>query len=372
MDWRRLIAGLDFADMGMAFMDAPLTSTGWHSALSKLAEGTGSARAQLIAFGHNHAVPFNVLTDMPDRWMEDFIAIDGGNPLVNWRIACAGRPLQVASEHDYQILRSQLNSADYDDFTHHYGMANGCQTVLSQSSDAFFGLATLRTDRDGQTDEEQRLLFAQVAPFVLAAVKMQTALEHKGAELVADVFEEMNLAAFLLDARGNVMTKTASADAFLSQTGAPLRLSRQRLMAEKSAEDRLLQRAIADALGGLDRPVSEVWLSGDRLMDGHPCEVFRLPMRDWSFGFEPRVLITVRLVGNSDRRASALLRDTMNLTPAEADVGRMLSEGFSREEIAHQRGTAVGTVQAQFKSLFRKADVNRESELVALLNRLLR
>ena len=49
-----------------------------------------------------------------------------------------------------------------------------------------------------------------------------------------------------------------------------------------------------------------------------------------------------------------------------------LAEGIDRETIASARGSTLGTVNAQIKSLFRKADVSREAELVALLNRLLR
>jgi len=49
-----------------------------------------------------------------------------------------------------------------------------------------------------------------------------------------------------------------------------------------------------------------------------------------------------------------------------------MAEGTSRERIANARGTSLGTVNAQLKSIFVKADVTREAELTALLNKLFR
>ncbi len=358
-------------EIATTFLSAPLEPDGWDRALGKMARETGSARGQLVAFGHDHAIPFNKVTDEPEGWFEGFVAIDGGNPAVNWRLACARAPFELAFEQDYAIARRRLRSDIYDDYARQYDMMHGCQTVLSHDSGGFFGLATLRTGADGPTTQEQRTLFAGLAPFALSAVKMQIALEHKGAQLAAETFEAMQAVAFLLDGKGRVMSQTAAADEFLRRPNCPLRLSNRHLVAARRSEDRSLGKAIQDVLGELQVRTPRVWLAGEHILDGHSCEIFSLPRREWTFGYEPRVLLVVR---HADRRGddeAMFLRQAMGLTRAEAEVARMIGRGHSREQVAQSRGTSATTVHAHLKSLFRKADVGREAELVALVSRLL-
>jgi len=60
------------------------------------------------------------------------------------------------------------------------------------------------------------------------------------------------------------------------------------------------------------------------------------------------------------------------LTISEAHVAIAAANGLSREQIARTRKKSAGTVNAQFKSIFRKMDVSREAELVSMVNRILR
>ena len=352
-------------------MAAPLDPSGWDTALREMAERTGSARAQLVAFGHNHTIPFNKVTDEPEGWGEDFLAIDGGNPAVNWRVACVDAPLEVAFEQHYAAASRALKSNIYDDFVRYYDIINGCQTVLSHDSHGFFGLATLRTASDGPTTEEQRTLFADVAPFALSAVKMQIALEHKGAQIVADMFESMNVIAFLLDGRGKVAALTNNAEEFLCRSTCPLRLSGKHLMANRASDDRALQQTIGRCLNEPAANLPRIWLAGANILESHACELFQLPRREWTFGHEPRVLLVVRQINRRRADETSILQKALGLTPAEAEVAKLMGEGLSREQVADRRGSSAGTVHAQLKSLFRKADVSREAEFVALITRLL-
>jgi DNA-binding CsgD family transcriptional regulator len=61
-----------------------------------------------------------------------------------------------------------------------------------------------------------------------------------------------------------------------------------------------------------------------------------------------------------------------DLTPAEAAVAVAAANGLSRTAIAAARGVSSDTVNDQFKSIFRKLGINRQPELVAIVNQLLR
>lgn len=67
-----------------------------------------------------------------------------------------------------------------------------------------------------------------------------------------------------------------------------------------------------------------------------------------------------------------LLVGTFGLTPAEAQLAAQLVTGESLEDVADGLCISKETARYELKSVFRKTDVHRQSELVALLSSLLR
>jgi DNA-binding CsgD family transcriptional regulator len=117
----------------------------------------------------------------------------------------------------------------------------------------------------------------------------------------------------------------------------------------------------------------QFWLQADpNAPHGDRCEVLPLPRKEWSFGFEPRAIVALHVSADIGEVRQQQLRDLLGLTQAEAEIAILAANGSSREEIARTRGATANTVGSQLKSIFAKADVTREAELVALVNRLLR
>jgi DNA-binding CsgD family transcriptional regulator len=357
-----------------AILSAPFEAGGWGLALKKLASATSSARTQLVAFGGPSTIPLNWVTDPEPGFIEEFPLIDGGSPTVNWRVACSAAPLQLAWEHQYDVARRKLRSSIYDEFVDRYDLPYGCQTVLLKTPEVFFGLATLRSTSDGPTSEFDRAVFAQAAPHVLTSIKVQQALEHKGAALIVGAFESIGSAIFLCDRAGQVRGLTSAAEAKL-RDGIGIRLRRGRLVADRADDNRTLQNALLRVLNHSD-PLPEAvqfWV-GDGLMSphAHRCEVLPLPRNEWSLGFEARAMVVVHATNGIDGSHRHRLRTWMGLNSAETEIAILIAGGLSREEVAARRGVSVNTVTSQLKSIFMKADVTREAQLVALLNQMLR
>jgi DNA-binding CsgD family transcriptional regulator len=360
------------SSVGQAFVSAPFQPDGWDAALKALASHTGSARGQLIAIGGPRTVPLNWITDVASNLTDEFVAIDGGDPRRNWRVACTRGPFEIVGEDDYAEARAgdPRAFAAYDALMDRNGMMHGCQTVLSHDGGALLGLAVLRTEQDGVTTADERARFAEAAPFALAAVQMQRALEHEGAQLIAGALEAMKAAAFVCDGRGRVRALTATAEERLRRTRC-VQLSGDVLSGRIPAEDRLLQQALKQAVEG-GAPAA-FWLRAeDGPIGSQRCEVYALPKQEWNLGFQPRALVVLCEPGSIGAAGRETVRTILELTSAEADVAVMVAEGVSRDQIAERRGTSADTVHAQMKSLYRKAEVKREAELVALLNRLMR
>ncbi len=64
---------------------------------------------------------------------------------------------------------------------------------------------------------------------------------------------------------------------------------------------------------------------------------------------------------------AGLLRESYDLTAAELDIARAIDIGLSVAELAEQRGVAVSTVRTQLYALMAKLDVNRQTDLIRLL-----
>jgi Response regulator containing a CheY-like receiver domain and an HTH DNA-binding domain len=360
------------ARIAAAFERAPFEERGWDSALRILAEATGSAHGQLLAMGGPH-LAFNWVSDVDEGFHRALDDIDGYSPHVNYRIAAARRPMELAWEHHYDAVRKIQPGEAYVAAIKKLGMENGVQTVLAQQPGAFFGLAVLRSETDGRSTEMQRQVFASAARHVLAAIRVQNAIEHQGALMVQGSMEAMRSPAILLDATARVCFVTETASALLGPGTIQVRNSA--LRATRPEIDRQLQVKIGQALAGAAMGAADMWIRGPAglvLID-----VRALPAQPWHFGFSPRVIITIRSpmadatmsaseAADLVERQAGHLSAALGLTDAEARVVALLARGMSRRDAAAMRGVSAQTVTSQLRTIFLKCNVRREAELVAL------
>ena len=72
----------------------------------------------------------------------------------------------------------------------------------------------------------------------------------------------------------------------------------------------------------------------------------------------------------ADDTRNMRLRSLFGLTPGEASLALLLSEGMSPAEIADERRVAVGTVRVQIKQIAAKLGCSRQSEIVRVVSTL--
>lgn len=343
------------------FAKAPFEEGGWDTALKALRDITGSSRAQLLALG-NRFRSFNWATDCPPEYEDEFIAAGGLRRDVNYRVGATRAPMELTWEAHYDEVRQNGTDEAYLDHVRKYDAEFGAQIVLSQRPGVFFGLAVLHGRQENRTTEAQRAKLKAVAPGVLAAIRMQDAIEHQGIALLRGSLEAFHSPAILLDALGKVCDATESARTLLGP--GTLQIRESVLRAPRPDLDRLLQARIAAALAGAVDGPSDLWLRSDSgllLVD-----VRTLPRLDWSFGFAPRVIVTLRAPLGPAQAQARTIGTALGLTLAEAEVVALLAHGHSRQQVANLRGVSVQTVISQLRTIFQKCGVNREAELVAL------
>ena len=70
---------------------------------------------------------------------------------------------------------------------------------------------------------------------------------------------------------------------------------------------------------------------------------------------------------NIDETKTRLIAELFHITPAEAGVGLLLSQGMTIKAIAEFTGRKEETIRSQLKSAFAKTGVNSQSQLVSLI-----
>lgn len=359
-----------------AFHAAAFDQTKWYGALEGLAQATGSVSGQLIGVGADAAIPFNLMTNIDHELGQRFIETGGGDPRLNPRVnAGINAPiLKVLAESDFITPEEYKRHPHYQGFAVPSGVPFICLSTLERNEDMVIGLAVLRSHKQGHITDQERQVFATLAPHVRAAVRTQLALEGNGAALLVGAMDSLTIPAFVCDRNGLVRALTSHAEALVHGDHG-LKLTLGRLRAINPLDEARLKKAIdsavrGGAIGGPSSLHTVVIQSGASGVPALVLDIVALPARQFEFSFTPRVLVVVRNERNQKDTRLTVLQMTYALTKAETEIALHISHGQSPEAIASLRGVSVGTVRVQIKSIFAKLGVSRQAELVAKLSRL--
>lgn len=349
---------------------AGLGQTSWEAALDGLAAVTGSTGAQLIGLGSQATVPLNVMTGVPPETGRDFVAVGGGDPAVNSRVRIGARAaeLEVLDETAFTTETDMRLNPDYAEWIRAWDMHHTCLTNLVKAPDRHAGLALLRSERQGNVDDEQKRAFAVLAAHARSAVRTQMALESQGAELLAGAMEAVRATAFFCDAAGRVQGMTLSAEAMLS-AGDVLRLSDGGVLTTACERDRAgFEMALAAAVDG-DAPAFAV--AARRLDSDDKAFIEAAPLPPvCAPGFGARALVIVHGLEADETRMAVAAGSIYGLSAGEAAIAAQLAAGRSPAAIAHDRQVSLGTVRTQVRRIYEKVGVSSQLELAARLPRL--
>lgn len=359
-----------------AFHEAALQGAGWDKALDALARATGSKTGELIGLGADASVPFNIMTNIDPAFHAAFVAAGGGDPRINPRVMAGTKapPLQVLADEDFISQEAYRRNPHYQEFAIPWGVPHICLTNLIRDERMLIGLAVVRSKREGPIDQEQKHLFQLVAPHIRAAVRMQMALENKGAELLSRAFDGLSMMAFVCDRFGTVRAMTPRAEALVSRADVLcLRFGRLGAVQRDNA------KAIADALDALTvgvahpgKPLAKTVVLRHVGVDNPlVLEVVRLPAVAHELAFTPHLLLVARdAQPPSSSQILTVAKLAFGLTPAEAEIALNLVAGDGPDEIAARRKTSIGTVRLQIKTVMAKSGSRTRAALVARLIRL--
>jgi DNA-binding CsgD family transcriptional regulator len=352
-----------------SFQSAALGGS-WMAALENLAAATHSHVGELIGLGDNAAVPFNWMSGLPPEAIPEFVLAGGGDIRVNSRVRVGGRAaeLEVLDETSFTTAEDCRRNPDYAAWIHKYEIENVCLSPLLRQDDMLVGLAVVRSRRLGLYDDQEKRAYAAIAAHARAAVRTQMAIESQSLGLVHSLLDAMSAAAFVCDGSGRIRAMSPRGEALLAG-GRWLKVARGRLTTRNDAYGRRFDYGLA-AASGMDltaphRPPDAMVLRDDQGGDYLHLEFTAIPGEHRRFGLSAMVI--ARTMRQETRRTAELARQLFNQTPAEAMVAAHLAAGRGPQSIAEETGKSIGTIRTQIRSIFDKAGVQSQLELVAAL-----
>jgi DNA-binding CsgD family transcriptional regulator/PAS domain-containing protein len=201
---------------------------------------------------------------------------------------------------------------------------------------------------------------------------MDTAMASVG---LGEALSRVGMGVFVLDGLGRIVFSNPAAVGLI---GDGLQVVGQRLTTRFPAERQILDDAVSTMIS--ERPDDRARETRPILIPRSSCErpltVYVLPLRSSGDRLTDRFLARARAIvlvidARSDQPPDpAVVRDVLGLTLSEARVAAMVGSGLPPRDAAVKLGIAEQTARTALKRVFMKVGVSRQSELAALLSKL--
>jgi DNA-binding CsgD family transcriptional regulator/PAS domain-containing protein len=265
----------------------------------------------------------------------------------------------------------------YVDFLARYNL--GFVGAIAVSPDPHVGVM-LCVQRNAATkpsfsDAELGVL-ARIGPHIEKSLRLSIRLLDS--ELVkgelGDALARVGIGVFALDSLGRVIFSNPTGQRLL---GEQLDISQQRLRIGLGSDRDSIDKIISSALRGeaADVLAEPKPILLRRTSQDSPLVVYLLPIKTPSlieaqFLTHARAIVLVIEPKSGEPADPALVRDIFGLTLGEARVAAQIGYGLNPRDAAEKLGIAEETARNVLKRVFSKVGVSRQSELVALLTKL--
>jgi DNA-binding CsgD family transcriptional regulator len=350
---------------------AAVMGDGWETALAQLSYACGARGAVLMrgAIGlHNcaHHVLAVITTDDMAELVQAYMA---GRRPPNSRYSRVqyDSAARFRFDHDDYTDDELRRDPYYQEFLRPAGYFWHANIPLTLGRDEFIELSLKRLHGAGPYQREHAAMLDAVAGDLLVAARIAKYTLDAEARGMARLLTQRGAPVFELDSFGRALPRHAAAEDATS----PLRVIGRRLVASDRAAQGALDRAIARVLAARRAPAL-VPLTGPQ---GRRCflQILPVPGRARDI-FLSAAALAVVIEGSGPppliRLDPGTVAQAFALTDREAAVACLIAEGATLNEVARRLRMQIGTVRVHLRSVFAKAGINRQAELVALLGRL--
>lgn len=267
----------------------------------------------------------------------------------------------------------ELAATEYgNDFLLKYGMFQHCFSLFGKNGVPLSNLAIMRSVREEPFGESALQVLRFLAPHVEQAIRLEERFSQLRLESAAKTaaLDQFALGVVFLDGTGKILGTNAAAEAILAAKDG-LSHGGGRLRASIPTEDSRLQGAIfrgcqTGAARGTG-PGGALLIS--RRPPAKPLQAVVGPACAMvgTLSSQPAAVVFIHDLAARIRPRFDVLKELYDFTPAESRLACLILDGKSTEEITALLHISKNTFKTQMKSIFSKANVRRQSELMRLL-----
>ncbi len=277
------------------------------------------------------------------------------------------------------LLLDEIMSRDFldrDEFYRCVMKPYGIEQALGMHVDGTGGVEcnlglTSRGGGFSFTDAHRRMM-QQLRPHVALALQLFSRIQRDETEIevLTGTLDRLTIATFILDGRGKILRVNRAAtrmverqETFL-ETNGELRIDGRGDAWRFAA---LVREAIASRLVGTE--FVRAFRCADAVNEGRGVLIRAIPRdRNAPFDASPAVIVYAT-DPNPGGSFEQLIASLFDLSPSEATLAALLTQGLTLAEAAAETGLTESTVRSYSKRIFSKMGVSRQAELVRLILR---
>lgn len=281
----------------------------------------------------------------------------------------------VITDRDLMTPEDMENDPFYSDFLRRHGLRYFAAATVSPDPHIEVALSVQRADGRPEYSEEELEFLERLAPHVETSLRLSIHLMDAKAmnSGMGTAMARIGIGVFALDAMGRVVASNAASQALL---GDGLNVVNDRLVLTNPAASEEAVNAIRNALDGNRILVAQETkpILVHRQSASRPLALYVLPIPAQSTGngFLTRARAIVLLMNPTADGIPdpSLIRDVLGVTLGEARIAALVGSGLSPKDAAERLGIAEETARSVLKRVFSKVGVSRQSELAAMMARL--
>lgn len=351
--------------------EAATDPSGWQPFLAALSGAVGGGMTCLtIEHPGQSDRPLAITHGLDPRalqvYSEHFVAVDPFQPII--RNEAEGL---INLGEPYIPPRDLSRTEIFNDWYRPNGLATSSigGTVLKRGDvPSVLGIYQIRGDTE--YGDEDLDLARRLMPHVKRALQIHYRLGEaaRTSATLLSAMDELAFGVVLVSRDGRVLAANRRARELSAREGS-FHLKDGQIRGSRPAETRALERCLHDAVTA-DSVTAGGTVPIRRPPPKRPLELVVSPLR--LPGREPGLppVAAAIFVNDPDHLASvpeSVLRELYGLTPREATIAALLSQGWTPGEIAEQLGITINTVKARMQEVFAKTGTHRQAELVRVL-----
>lgn len=281
----------------------------------------------------------------------------------------------VITDRDLMTREDMENDPFYNDFLRRHGLQYFAAATVSPDPHIEVALSVQRAAGRPEYSEDELRFLEQLAPHVETSLRLSIHLMDAKAmnSGMGTAMARIGIGVFALDSMGRVVASNAASQALL---GDGLNVVNDRLVLTNPAASEEAVNAIRNALDGTrilaaqeTKPILVHRHNANRPL---ALYVLPIPAQNSGNGFLTRARAIVLLMNPTADGIPdpSLIRDVLGVTLGEAKIAALVGSGLSPKDAAERLGIAEETARSVLKRVFSKVGVSRQSELAAMMARL--